>query len=238
MDDFKTLFTHPAPTARRPLLGNTVLVVEDSRFACEAFRLLCLKSGARIRRADSLRAAHRHLKVYRPSVVIVDIGLPDGSGLDLIQYLSQAHERVQVILGTSGDIDGKLRALSAGADGFLHKPIENLSAFQNQILQHLPQDQHPSGLRPVSNDTVKPDEIALQDDLYHVQNILHTDLSSRDLTYVTQFTKGVARSAADKPLQHAVETLARHHAERRDTHADIVLLKSLVAERLTTEIAI
>ena len=45
----------PAPTANRPLLGLTVLVIEDSKFACEAMRLLCLRSGERIRRADSLR---------------------------------------------------------------------------------------------------------------------------------------------------------------------------------------
>ena len=35
----------PAPTANRPLLGLTVLVIEDSHFACEAMRLLCLRAA-------------------------------------------------------------------------------------------------------------------------------------------------------------------------------------------------
>ena len=88
----------PAPTADRPLLGLTVLVIEDSRFACEAMRLLCLRSGARIRRADSLRAARRHLQVYRPSIVIADLGLPDGNGIDLIAELAQSQPRVDALL--------------------------------------------------------------------------------------------------------------------------------------------
>ncbi|TMV53287.1 response regulator, partial [Thioclava sp. BHET1] len=61
---------YPSPTPERPLLGLTCLAVEDSRFACEALRLLCQHSGARLRRADCLAAAHRHLRVYRPDVLI------------------------------------------------------------------------------------------------------------------------------------------------------------------------
>ena len=49
--DTSRYFAHPQPTQERPLLGTTVLLVEDSRFASEAIRLLCLRSGARMRRA-------------------------------------------------------------------------------------------------------------------------------------------------------------------------------------------
>ncbi|MDG1868398.1 MAG: response regulator, partial [Yoonia sp.] len=107
MDNAEEFMMTRPPTARRPLLGLTVLVLEDSRFACEAVRLLCLRSGARIRRADSLEHARKHLTVYRPTVLIVDVGLPDGSGLDLINDLSSASPRIDVILGTSGDADAQ-----------------------------------------------------------------------------------------------------------------------------------
>ena len=100
LDDF--LMTRP-PTAERPLLGQTLLVVEDSRFACEALRLICQRSGARIRRADSLASASRHLCTYRPGIVVVDVGLPDGSGLDLIRTLANTDPRIPLIMAMSGD---------------------------------------------------------------------------------------------------------------------------------------
>ena len=137
-------------TALRPLLGLTVLVVEDSRFASEAVRLLCIRSGARIRRADSLIAAHRHLQVYRPSVVIVDLGLPDGSGIDLIAELATADPANRPVILASSGADGEdqgSQALAAGADDFLAKPITSVSAFQQSVLMHLPDEMRPNGPR-------------------------------------------------------------------------------------------
>ena len=80
---------------------------------------MCLRSGARIRMADCLTSAHRHLKVYRPSVIVINIGLTDGNGADLLEDLANASPRVDVILGASGVPNGQDMALAAGADGFL-----------------------------------------------------------------------------------------------------------------------
>lgn len=230
--------TLPAPTATRPLLGLTVLVIEDSRFACEAMRLLCLRSGARIRRADCLRSARRHLQVYRPSVVVIDLGLPDGCGTDLIRELTQTEPRVDVIFGTSGDPDGEALALAAGADGFLSKPLDSLAVFQQAVLSKLPADRQPTGLRELSDEIISPDFIAFQDDMAHVADFLEDDADGTALDYVTQFVGGVARSAKDSPLEQAAADLARKRASGESSSTETATLIGLVQERLTRKCAI
>lgn len=226
------------PSARRPLLGLTILVIEDSRFACEALRLLCLRSGARIRRADSLKSARRHLQVYRPSVVIADVGLPDGSGLDLIKEMNAARPRVRIILAISGDENVQEETLAAGADGFLAKPITSLAAFQNAILSRLPDDRQPSGPRQITDETVEPDPIAFLDDMAHAADVLNDTQEEKSLDYVAQFVGGVARSAGDTPLARAAENLARARSEGRPVASDAAVIAGLVQERLERRIAI
>jgi CheY-like chemotaxis protein len=228
----------PAPTAARPLLGLTILVIEDSRFACEAMRLLCLRSGARIRRADSLRSARRHLQVYRPSVVIVDLGLPDGSGVDLIAELAKAEPRVDVVLGTSGDLDGEAVALAAGADGFLAKPLDSLAVFQQAVLSKLPPERQPSGLRQLPDEIIHPDQLAFQDDMAHVADFLEGTPDDKAIDYVAQFLGGVARSAKDSPLERAADALARKRANGEPFATETKTVMGLVQERLTRKIAI
>lgn len=232
-DDLTTQLMARKPTAERPLLGLTVLVVEDSRFACEAMRLLCLRSGARIRRADCLASARRHLAVYRPSTVIVDMGLPDGSGGDLIRELAQSDQRVPVILGTSGDSAAETEALAAGADGFLEKPITSLASFQQAVLTHLPPEDHPGGPRVVSTDEVAPDPIALRDDLSHVASVIAHPMDAEQLEYVAQFLSSIAQSAGDPDLAHAARTLQAVVANQLPTRNAIGEISDLVETRLT-----
>ncbi|MEM9636816.1 MAG: response regulator [Pseudomonadota bacterium] len=230
--------TIPAPTASRPLLGLTVLVIEDSRFACEAMRLLCLRSGARIRRADCLRSARRHLQVYRPSVVIVDLGLPDGNGVDLITELTQSEPRVDVVLGTSGDPDSDKQALDAGADGFLAKPINSLAAFQQAVLSNLPADRQPTGLRELPDEIIHPDRMAFQDDMAHIADVLEDPADDHSLDYVAQFLGGVARSAQDRVLEKAAAALAQKRAAGEPAGTETAEIAGLIQQRLTQKLAI
>lgn len=227
MDDFARTDLYPAPTAMRPLLGVTVLVVEDSRFACEALRLMCLRSGARIRRADCLASARRHLAIYRPCVMLVDLGLPDGNGADLIAEVANAPSP-PVILATSADDFAEPVAIAAGARGFLSKPHDSLAEFQETILSHLPENRQPGGPRMVNQEDIKADQVSLRDDLAHVAEILQRDPDRESLKYASLFLAGIARQAHDSHLELAAARLQKASPDA----PDVTRVSQLLDERI------
>lgn len=194
-DSLEDLVMMQPPTAERPLLGTIVLVVEDSRHACEALRLMCQRSGARIRRAEGLASAERHLRSYRPRVAVIDLGLPDGSGLELIARLARAEPRLEGIIATSGDDTLAEAALGAGADLFLAKPITSVSRFQQAVLGLLPAGERPVRLLRAGEDRVTPDPVALRDDLALAADLLRSDPDAATLRYVAGFLAGLAKTA-------------------------------------------
>ncbi|MFN4061099.1 MAG: response regulator [Paracoccus hibiscisoli] len=238
LTDYGTDQSKPLPQwrlslPRRPLTGLTVLVIEDSRFASEAVRLLCLKSGARIRRADCLRSAARHLRTYRPAVVVIDLGLPDGDGVALIAELNATEPRVPVILAMSGDTDRAGQALAAGADGFLPKPVESLAVFQQTILQAMPPEAGGMTLRALPDEVIQPDPSGLRDDLAHVAEVLSSAQDTTEIDYIARFLAGVARSAHDPALEAAATALARDHTAGHALATDLARISGMVQDRLS-----
>ena len=203
--------------ARLPLRGLTVLAVEDSRFASEALRLMCHRSGARLRRAETLAAARSHLRLYRPDVVIVDLGLPDGRGESLIRNLVLTVHRPMIILGTSGSASGRSTALAAGADGFLEKPIESLAAFQQVLTGHA----------TVQQDLTFPalDPLALRDDLARAADRLAAAPDAVTRRYLAGFVQGLARISHDPALSEAAE-------ECGHSDSGVAVLQRMIAARL------
>ena len=242
MDEFLP-DARPGPTAARPLLGLTLLLVEDSRFASEAVRLMAVRSGARLRRADCISSARRHLGTYRPEVAIVDLGLPDGSGLSLISQLDGAASRPTVILGSSGldDPEVEAAAIAAGADGFLAKPIASLASFQQAILVRLPPELRPRGPRTIRAEGIEPDRIALFEDLRHARAMLSD--GQTPARYVADFLHGVARTGDDDELLASARGLAAQARDGTDPHGQgardlCARLDALIAERLRHRAAI
>ena len=187
-------------TGALPLRGITVLAVEDSRFASEALRLMCRRLGARLRRAESIHAARSHLKLYRPTVVIVDLGLPDGRGEALIREIVVKGASGPVVLGTSGDATGRASALAAGAVGFLDKPLESFAAFHAALARHLPEQ---IALTADADAPLAPDNLALRDDLAHAAALIEAGTDAQSQQYLSGFLTGVARHAHDTALAEA-----------------------------------
>lgn len=210
-----SLLPLPPVMPGRPLIGQTILLVEDSRFASEAVRLLCQRFGARMRRADCLASARRHLASYRPTAVIVDLGLPDGPGEALIEELAAATPRLPLILGTSGDPSGRVRALAAGADGFIEKPMSDVGAFLEAILAR------PVSDSAVSEAGVHPDPLAYRDDIAGAAAALAEKRDASRILYIARFLGGLAQTARDSQLQAAAADLAVH----RDPQAVVSLIE-------------
>lgn len=195
----------PPGGAMLPLQGVTVLVVEDSRFASEAIRLMCQRTGARLRRAETLDAARRHLAVYRPDAVIVDLGLPDGRGEWLIADLGQSASRPGLILGVSGETAGREAAISAGADGFLEKPLASLAAFVAALAplaRFMPLIADDDALPP-------PDPLALHDDLIRAARLVSDGPDAVGRRYLNGFLTGIARQTQDDALAEAAGVAER-----------------------------
>jgi CheY-like chemotaxis protein len=201
----------PVRLAAAPLHGLTVLVVEDSRFASEALRLICQRAGARLRRAESLALARLHLAVYRPDVVIVDLGLPDGPGEGLIAALAAMRPRPGVILGTSGDPAGRTAALAAGADGFVEKPLRRTADLVAALLAHLPDRSAATG---DAEALPCPDRLALHDDLQRAADLAACGPDRAGRRYLAGFVAGVARLSGDRDLEAAARAAAGPAADR------------------------
>ncbi|RRH74236.1 response regulator [Falsigemmobacter faecalis] len=195
----------PRPAAGQPLWGVTILLVEDSRFAADGLRLMALRGGARLRRTETLAQARRHLSLYLPDVVLVDPGLPDGPGEELISELASA-PRPPVVLAISGDPEREPACRAAGAAGFVAKPLAGCAEFFALIRSHLPQPRAAGHPLPVPG-LPAADDLALREDLIFARSRLSASQSQADRTYLSGFLEGLARATADPVLAEAAGAL-------------------------------
>jgi len=99
------------------ILEDEIGIVESLRFMLEQEFMLCLH-------AASLAEARALLNTEKPDCLVLDIGLPDGSGLDLLRSLRSQDNPIPVIVLTSRDAEvDRVVGLELGADDYVTKPF-------------------------------------------------------------------------------------------------------------------
>lgn len=117
-----------------------VLIVEDQPLHAKLFAEVVRANGMKAIATARAREALKVMACVRPTLVLMDIYLPDGDGRDIIARMRD-DDRMQAIpvvaisaLPDSETIDG---SLSAGADGFLSKPV-SIKALSAELQRHAP----------------------------------------------------------------------------------------------------
>lgn len=128
--------------------SHRVLVIDDEPPIRKLLRMGLSAHGYEILEASNGRTA-LDLLAQNPDLIILDLGLPDIQGLDLLRTIRSRNESVPiVVLSSRGDEAGKVEALDLGADDYVTKPfgMDELLARMRAALRHRLQVQ---GERPV-----------------------------------------------------------------------------------------
>jgi two-component system KDP operon response regulator KdpE len=116
----------------------TVLVVDDEPPIRRFLRTSLVASGYRIVEAEDAGGALRSLAIEKPDLVVLDLGLPDKSGLELIAEIRKTSTVPILVLSARHDERSKVEALDLGADDYISKPfgMAELMARLRAALRH------------------------------------------------------------------------------------------------------
>ncbi len=105
------------------LAMHQVLVVEDDQGIREVLRVLLGTENYRVVEAQTAERAQVEARSHKPDLMLVDLGLPDGSGLEVIRRVREWSSLPVIVLSARTMEEQKIAALDAGADDYITKPF-------------------------------------------------------------------------------------------------------------------
>lgn len=195
-----------------------VLLLEDDVFMQMRIKRLLLELGqqaSEIKVASSLAQVHANIDFAAINMALVDLGLPDGSGLSVIAALSEARPEIPImVISAFSSADMVLQALQAGANGYLLKERDDLEllvalrsvmrggspidpAIARFVLAQLPSatahHSHTAGEheRSREEDDEDDDAVALTAREHLILDLVSTGLSNQEIAdeiYLSRFT--------------------------------------------------
>ena len=194
-----------------------VLIIEDDAVTRGSVSSLLLSSGYQVLEAENATLGKMLLSSHLPDLLILDLGLPDADGNDLIGFVRKKSAMPIVVLSSrTGEAD-KIRALDLGANDYVTKPyspgefMARIRASLRSGRRNAQEDELPGGsftLRDLSIDygrrrvTVGGRDIRLTQTEYNILSLL-SEHAGKVLTYTTIIRAiwGVIDSGSTKKLQ-------------------------------------
>lgn len=116
-----------------------VLIVEDEENLRETLSDYLEEEGFVCSKASSILQAKEEIKKNKPHIILLDLGLPDGNGMDLAIEVKQKYNEVVIIfLSALNDPETKFKGLELGAQDFITKPfdVRELKLRLNRIIEN------------------------------------------------------------------------------------------------------
>ena len=126
----------------------TVLVIEDEKEISRFLRSALEDESLRVFDAETLQRGLIEAATRKPDIVILDLGLPDGDGVEFIRDFRQWSQAPIIVLSARNDEQDKIIALDYGADDFLSKPF-GVGELQARLRVALRRNAGQTALEPI-----------------------------------------------------------------------------------------
>ncbi len=157
----------------------TIVLIEDEKQIRRFMRVSLEAQGMAVHEADAGQRGLVEAATRKPDLVIVDLGLPDTDGLDVIRELRGWTELPIIVLSARTQEEEKVAALDAGADDYLTKPF-GVSELMARIRAHLRRrNQAAAGETPVVRFGDVTVDLALRRVAKHGENVHLTPIEYR-----------------------------------------------------------
>lgn len=116
---------------------SRILIVEDDTVLCRVLRNWLERKKMQVEVATTLTGARRIMAAADADIVLSDLRLPDGDGIELLEWMNEQHYRIPFIVMTQhAEVLSAVRAMKAGAEDYLPKPFlpETLYTMLNGLL--------------------------------------------------------------------------------------------------------
>ncbi len=116
---------HNSDSTEVPVLIKQILLVEDETIFANAIKKYLVRKGYKVDLASDLKSARLHFKENIPDLILLDMRLPDGSGLDLLTEIKTKNTTIEVlVMSAYGELEDAVSAMKLGASDYLKKPID------------------------------------------------------------------------------------------------------------------